>query len=269
MTLPRERSDTAMLTNDIYIKRFPVGPEARITFEGTSNRRPSWSSDGTHVLFISNRGSGAEAVWSKWADGSGTAMLLTHEERQVFEAEWTKDGQWLVYRTDDERGAVGRGDILAVRSGDDSPRPLVATDAEETSPTVSWDSRWLAYASDESGRKEIYVRPFPNVDGGKWLVSTNGGTEPAWARSGSEPFYRDGAGSMVAVTVATSGTSFEVLERRALFDARQYLPDDDHRFYDVTPDGQRFIMVSLGTGGAPGELVMVSNFTEVLRGVGR
>jgi len=265
VTLPRQETYTGGVASDIYVKRFPVGPGARITFDGTSNRRPSWSPDGTQLLFISNRDGDGDRVWSKRVDGGGAATLVAEEGRQIYEAEWTPDGEWLVYRTDDDPGAVGLGDILAIHIGDSTPRPLVATGAEETSPTVSWDSHWLAYVSDQTGRKEVYVRPFPNVDGGTWLISTNGGTEPAWARSGRELFYRDGAGNMVAVTVATTGASFEMLDRRALFDARHYLPDDDHRYYDVTPDGERFIMISLGAAGAPGDLVMVSHFDEELR----
>ena len=268
MTLPREGGDAREPNDDIYVKRFPVGPALRLTFEGTSNRRPSWSSNGTRLLFISNRGGAGDNVWTKRADGGGQASLVADARRSIFEVESTRDGRWLIYRTDDERPEMGRGDIVAIRVGGDTvPVPLVATAAEETSPTVSWDSRWLAYASDETGRKEIYVRRFPDTADGKWLVSTGGGTEPAWARSGRELFYRDGTGNMVVAKVAPGRQSFEVLERRVLFDARRYIGDDDHRFYDVTPDGQQFIMISFGTAGAPGDLVMVSNFHEVLRRV--
>jgi serine/threonine-protein kinase len=178
---------------DIYVKRLPAGPAARVTFGGASNRRPTWSPDGARLLFISDRG-GRDAVWSQRADGVGTATPMVQSDIAIFEALWSPDGRWLVYRTDDDAGA-GRGDIYGIRPGTDTtPVPLVATPAEETGPAISYDSHWLAYAADETGRKEIYVRPFPNTDGGKWLVSTNGGTEPAWARSGRELFYRDGSG---------------------------------------------------------------------------
>ena len=93
------------------------------------------------------------------------------------------------------------------------PVTFVATTAEETGPSLSHDGRWLAYAADETGRKEIYVRPFPNTEDGKWLVSTNGGIEPAWAHSGRELFYRDGSGNVVAVTFTSTGTTFEVRQR--------------------------------------------------------
>ena len=269
MSLPGE-ADEAVFSGDVYVKRLPTGPAARITFEGFSNRRPSWSPDGTELVFLSNRGGAGDNVWMKRADGGGTATLLVDRERQIFEAEWSRDGQWLVYRTEDDLDDEGRGDILGIRTvGDTTHVPLVATPAEETGPAISWDSRWLAYASDETGRKEIYVRPFPNTEDGKWLVSTNGGSEVAWARSGRELFYRDGVGNMVAATVSAGQNSFEVLDRRILFDATPFLGQDDHRFYDVSPDGERFVMISFGAAGAAGDLILVSNFHEVLRGVGK
>jgi serine/threonine-protein kinase len=254
------------LAGDVHVKRLPTGPAARITFEGSSNRRPSWSSDGNRLVFISDRAGAGDDVWMKRADGSGAATLLVDRERQIFEAEWTRDGQWLVYRTDDDEGGEGRGDILAVRTdGDTTDVPLAATPAEETGPAVSWDGKWLAYASDETGRKEIYVRPFPNTGDGKWLVSTNGGSEAAWARSGRELFYRDAAGNMVAATVSARAGSFEVLDRQILFNAGSYVQNDDHRYYDVSPDGERFLMVDYGAAGGAGDLIMVTNFDEVVR----
>ncbi|MBE0594887.1 MAG: PD40 domain-containing protein, partial [Gemmatimonadales bacterium] len=257
--------ETGNVAQDIYVKRLPDGPAARITFEGTSNRRPTWSPDGTRLLFISNRGGKGDAVWAQRADGVGAATLLVEGDRAIFEAEWTPDGQWIVYRTDDDAGA-GRGDILAIRPGTDTvPVTLVATPAEETGPAVSHDGHWLAYAADETGRKEIYVRPFPNTDDGKWLVSTNGGTEPAWAHSGRELFYRDGSGNMVAVSFTASGTTFEVRERRVMFPAQTYWANDDHRWYDVAPDDRRFILIDPGFSVASANLVRVGNLHSALR----
>jgi serine/threonine-protein kinase len=249
---------------DLYVKRLPSGPAARLTFGGGSNRRPTWSPDGTRLLFISDR-TGRDAVWSQRADGVGTATTVVQAEMSIFEALWSPDGKWLVYRTDDDAGA-GRGDIFGIRlQGDTTPVPFVATPAEETGPAISHDSRWLAYAADETGRKEIYVRPFPNTDDGKWLVSSNGGSEPAWSRSGRELFYRDGGGNLIAVSFAVSGGSFDVVEQTPLFGAQTYWAQDDHRWYDVTPDGQRFIMIDPGFAGGSTNLVKVTGLHSELR----
>jgi len=257
--------DNGSVAQDVYVKRLPTGPAARITFEGTSNRRPTWSPDGTRLLFISNRNGGKDAVWTQRADGVGSATLVASGDRAIFEALWSPDGKWLVYRTDDDAGA-GRGDIIGVRTDGDTTRvPLVATPAEETGPAISPDSRWLAYAAAETGRKEIYVRPFPNTEDGKWIVSTNGGTEPAWAHSGRELFYRDGAGNMVAVSFRAVGAVFEVLGQQVLFPAQTYWSNDDHRWYDVAPDDQRFIMIDPGFGIGSINLVKVTGLYSELR----
>jgi len=251
---------------DIYVKRLPTGPAARVTFDGTSNRRPTWSPDGTRLLFISNRGGSGDAVWSQRADGVGSATQMVRTDIAVFEAFWSPDGKWIVYRTDDDAGA-GRGDIMAVRTdGDTTPVALVATPAEETGPSVSNDGRWLAYAADETGRKEIYVRPFPNTDDGKWLVSTSGGTEPAWAHSNRELFYRDGSGNIVSVSFRSAGGTFEVLGQQVLFGAQAYWSNDDHRWYDVAPDDKRFIMIDPGFGAGSINLVKVTGLYAELEG---
>jgi serine/threonine-protein kinase len=248
---------------DIYVKRLPAGPAARVTFGGGSSRRPTWSPDGARLLFISDRG-GRDGVWSLRADGVGAPTLVVQADVAIFEALWSPDGQWIVYRTDDDAGA-GRGDIYGIRQvGDTMPVPLVVSPAEETGPAISHDGRWLAYAADETGRKEIYVRPFPNTDEGKWLVSSNGGTEPAWARSGRELFYRDGRGNLVAVSFRGSGGGFDVIEQQVLFGAQAYWAQDDHRWYDVTSDGQRFIMIDPGFAGGSTNLVKVTGLASEL-----
>ena len=129
---------------------------------------------------------------------------------------------------------------------------------------LSPDERWLAYVSDESGRREVYVRPFPNVDEARWLVSAGGGTEPLWSHSGRELFYRSGNNDMVAVEIL-AGQTFSRGELRVLFSMRDYPSVPNHPNYDVGPDDQRFIMIRLEEGDVESDIVMVVNWFEELK----
>ncbi len=177
------------------------------------------------------------------------------------EIRYSDDGEWIVYRD----GGGPTSDLHALRVGADSaPVELVAEDHQETEPALSPDSRWLAYVSNETGRSEVYVRPFPNTAEGKWQVSTDGGTEPAWAHSGRELFYKNGRDELVRVEVLR-GATFVTGDQQVLFSAREYLSSLFHRMYDVTPDDQRFVMLRNLGGEDAGELIVVENFFEELK----
>lgn len=251
----------------IFVKRLPDGPASKLTFEGSVNIRPTWSPDGSEILWASNR-TDTMTIWRKRADGSQGASKLLTEDRPVWEAFWSRDGEWLIFRTDDL--APGSGDILARRtSGDTSVVELVATPFEETSPALSPDGRWLAYASTESGVKQIYVRPFPDVSQARWQVSVNGGWEPLWANGGTELFFRDGEGMKVA-SVATTPT-FSVEAVRPLFSLSDaYLWNDDSRYYAVSPDDRQFLLVRYVQipeleDFKAGSLVLMENWYSELR----
>jgi serine/threonine-protein kinase len=247
---------------DIWIKRLNGGPLSRLTYEGTNNLRPSWSRDGRDVLFISNR-SGSLALYRQRADGSAPAQRIASDPRGLGEGFESRDGQSLVLRSADEVCC----DILAMRIGVDSvPKPLVATSFRERSPSLSPDGKWLAYASDETGRFEVFVRPFPDAQSAKWQVSTDGGSSPHWSAQGNELFYVDGATGMQSVHVTTRPT-FGILSKERLFAASGYYVSPWAQAYDVTPDGQRFLMLRVGsaTGAAAVSLVLVENFLTELR----
>ncbi|MEJ2206625.1 MAG: protein kinase, partial [Gemmatimonadota bacterium] len=253
--------------SNIFVKRLPDGPPIKVTFTDEASRRPTWHPDGTTILFVAPGPSGHDALWQVRADGAGSAQLVLERERAIFEGLWSPDGEWLVYRTDDE-GTPDRGDIMAIRPGVDSvPTPIAATAAEETGPALSPDGRWIAFASNEQGgRKEVFVRPFPNVDDGRWQISTNGGTEPAWSPDGSEIFFWSGLAQleMGAAQVETTGgfalQSVETLFRPTV----TYRANDDSRWYDVHPDGDRFLMVRRAYGAEDQPLVLVENFFELV-----
>ena len=139
------------------------------------------------------------------------------------------------------------------------PVRLLETPADEVSPAVSPDSRWIAYASNESGRYEIYVRPFPGM-GARYPVSLQGGTEPLWSPLSNELFYRSGP-ALVAAEVRAA-TTFEVLRRTTLFSNGDYAADPTHQGYDVTPDGRHFVMVR-NVGGASRLTVTLHAFANL------
>ena len=254
---------TSSDSSHVWVKQLDRGPSLRLTFEGSLNRYPSWTHDGGFLTFYSNRAGGWD-LWTKRADGSEPAVLELDRERDIADARWSPDGEWLVYRI--SRFDAGSPDILALRPGQDTaPVTLVGTEFTEQAPTLSPDGRWLAYTSNETGRAEIYVVPFPNASDARWPVSTSGGSEPVWSRSGRELFYRNGQGDMVAVEVETEPT-FSPGRSTVLFSAVEFGRNvNNHPMYDVTPDGERFIMIRQGGGDVRGSLILVQNFFEELK----
>ena len=246
---------------NIWVKQLDAGPLSRLTFDGSAYFRPEWTPDGRDVLFLSDR-EGVPALYRKRADGSGPPKLVGRESRELAEGFISADGRWVVLRT--TLGTSGNGDIIGVRLGDSTPTPLIATEFTEISPALSPDGRWLAYVSTESGTAEVYVRPFPNVNQARWQVSRNGGTEPRWAHSGRELFYRNRNAELVAQEVTTS-PAFAVGQQRVLFSALSYVAVTTHRAYDVSPDDQRFLMIRTQGAEGGGDLIVVLNWFEDLR----
>jgi len=248
----------------IWIKQLDRGPFTRLSFGGF-DRRPVWSPDGRTVAFIRDT-LGTSLVAARYADGSRPDTVLARLSQMVQEVEWSRDGRWLVLRTDN--GGKGAGDLIGVRtSGDTTPVVLVGSPFTELNPAVSPDGRWLAYASNESGRNEVYVRPFPNTSDGRWQASTSGGLQPRWSPDGRELYFLDPASRFIAATVSTS-QGFAITDLHSLFDASRLISDPVHQSYDVTPDGRAFIFaVPAGqdtTSRAP-KLVRVDNWFRDLR----
>jgi tRNA A-37 threonylcarbamoyl transferase component Bud32 len=247
---------------EVWVKQLDRGPSLKLTFEGTASAYPTWTPDGQNITYQSNV-SGVQDIRTKRSDGSAQAVLQLHTNRDLAEPLWSRDGKWLVVRSSTTN--AGRGDILAMRPGTDSALlPLVATKFRELSPTLSPDGKWMAYMSDESGRDEIYVVPFPNVASAKWPISTQGGEEPLWSHSGHEIFYRDGAGNLVSLAVHTSPT-FSAGATTTLFPARAYAANNARREYDVSADDKRFIFIRAVGGAVADKLIVVENWFEELK----
>ena len=214
---------------------------SRMTPSGERSFRPSWTPDGSRVLFVSDRGSGAlRRIYSLARDGGDSTRLVVSRARLVQEVSWPSAGEWMAFREGWSDGATNR-DLYAMRHGDTTARVVVATTADESNPTVSPDGRWLAYTSDASGRTEVYLTPFPG-GGAKLQLSANGGRSPVWSRDGRELFYRDIKGMLIATSITTSGAN-PIGASRALFDASRYYFDYGARSFDVSADG-RFLFVT-------------------------
>jgi Tol biopolymer transport system component len=155
----------------------------------------------------------------------------------------------------------GNGDILGFRMGDTTSVTLVASAATEFFPSLSPDGRWLAYASNESGNPEIYVRPFPETGTARWQVSTTGGGQPLWSRSGRELFYINGKGEMMSAEVRT-GATFAVGEQRVLFSTAPYLVGTGIHTYSLSPDDKRFLMLQEGESIQQSELVLAEHWVQ-------
>jgi serine/threonine-protein kinase len=255
---------------DIWIKELPRGPLSRLTFDEARDWMPRWTPDGQQVSFVSDRGGNLD-VWIKRADGTGEAQLVYDLDRTLAEHQWSPDGRWLLMRTGGTGGVQGGRDVLGLRPGADTvPVPLLTASFDESAMHMSPDGRWLAYQSNETGNDEIFVRPFPDVESGKWQVSTGGGLSPLWAHSGRELFYISPQREMMVAEVETI-PSFRVGERTLLFELEpQYFQGDRSTQYDVTLDDETFLMGRrYGEDDAPNELIVVENwFAELEARVG-
>jgi serine/threonine protein kinase/Tol biopolymer transport system component len=234
---PDGRQIAVSSDGQIWLYDFSRQTLSRFTFEGNMNNRPVWTPDGKRIAFYSDKEGPWNIFW-QLADGSGGLERLISSENLTVPVSFSPDGQTLAFH--DVNPTTGN-DVWVLRMGDRKAHPFLQTRFNEANPRFSPDGRWLAYVSDESGRYEIYVQPYPGP-GGKWQLSTEGGTEPAWNPNGRELFYRSG-NRILAVDVATE-PGFSAHTPRVLFQgdyvqATALLPNN----YDVSPEGERFLML--------------------------
>ncbi|HEV2521582.1 MAG TPA: protein kinase [Candidatus Acidoferrales bacterium] len=258
-----------------WLYDLPRDTLTRFTFEGNTNLNPVWTPDGKRIAFLSNKEGPLNPFW-QLADGSGGLERLNTSDYNQSPNSWSPDGQLLAFI---ELNPTTGYDIWVLRMGDPPLRsgqassagsgqgrkaqPFLRTPFNEGAARFSPDGRWLAYISDESGRYEIYVQPYPGP-GGKWQISTEGGTEPVWNPNGRELFYRS-AEKMMAVDIATQ-PSFAAGKPRMLFEGPYVLTGATVPNYDVSPDGQRFLMLKPAEKprAAPTQINVVLNWFEEL-----
>jgi hypothetical protein len=252
---------------DLWSYDLERGTRLRLTTSG-NNRRTVWSSDGTQIAYYSNRagtvaplppeGSADQDLYVIPSTGGEPKLLLARPGPQYPDA-WSADGRFIVFE-DGESGNGARRDLWVLPLGG-SPSPLVVTPFNEHGAVLSPDDEWFAFVSDESGRSEVYVQPFQRP-GAKIPISTNGGLQPVWARSGRELFYREGDWLM-RVAIQTSPLAVSVPGRLFELPVSTYNLDQNFADYDVAPDG-RFIAIRADTSDRNDDIVIVLNWVEEL-----
>ncbi len=233
---------------DIWLLETARGVLSRFTVDADVDNCPVWSPDGSRLVFESHR-KGVPGLYQKLASGVGPEEPLLSSSEHPSPTDWSRDGRFILYRTLNPKTRYDLWVLpVSPQAGDRKPFAFVNTSFEEREGQFSPDGRWVAYQSNESGRFEVYVQPFPGP-GGKWQVSTEGGAQPRWRGDGRELFYirLDGKLMAVPVTPAAAGQAFEAGSPVALFETRIVggailaVGPLKHQ-YAVAPDGQRFLI---------------------------
>ncbi len=251
--------------NDIWIWDLARKTLQRLTTDPGKNRQPAWTPDGTRVAFSAER-DGVESVYWQAFDGSGTMERLSSGTDPQFPGAFSPGGTEMIFMTP----SAPPYDLGLITLGPPrTSRMLLHSVASENNGEISPDGHWLAYDSDESGRSEVYVRPFPNIEAARRQVSTGGGTRPLWSTTGRELFYYVGPDTIMAVPVRLGSEAILGTPQPAVKGAYA-VPVNTGRHYDVSRDGQRFLLLkdaSQPDGRQPlvAEIHVVLNWLEELK----
>jgi serine/threonine protein kinase/Tol biopolymer transport system component len=248
------------------------GTLSPVTVDGESDHA-MFTPDGTRIVFRARVAGGEGNLYWKAADGSGVAEPLPTSGHSQTPSSWSPDGTMLAFMEEGESKGFFQFDIWVLSMNDRKTRPVLHTAANEITPEFSPDGRWLAYVSNESGRHEVYVQPYPGP-GERHLISTNGGVQPAWSGNGGELFYVQGGGfdpgggatALMSVSV-TTGPAFQAGRPEKMFENTALLTPWG-RSYDVSPDGRRFLLTvteEATTNLAPAQMIFVQHWFEELK----
>jgi serine/threonine-protein kinase len=232
---------------------------SRLTFAGDYNAAPTWTPDGRFVTYVSLR-QGVRAV-RRWRPTAAARFPAVRLDRDIHYAESSRDGRWLVV-------SVGGSsdDVLALRVGQDTlPQPVLSESFDEFFPALSPDGRWLAYVSNESGRSEVYLRPFPDTRLGKWQLTTDGGVEPLWSSNGRELFFRSlDRSAILSVDLGRGPAAATPRVVARLPASDDFEGNPRNRLFAASASG-RFLMIQRANAtDVSGDMVVVLNwFTEL------
>jgi Tol biopolymer transport system component len=255
------RVDNRTSSISLWLIDLARGTPSRFTFEKTIDFSPIWSPDGSRIAFSTLR-DGPPHLYQKVSSSAGNdeALLKTPIAKMTYD--WSRDGRYIIYGVADPKTSW---DLWSLPLDDTSKTvPFLQTNSDERRAKFSPNGRWIAYESNESGTNEVYVRPFP-VTPGKWQVSTTGGEQPRWRRDGKELFYLSSDHKLMSVEVNTDASTFEHRTPTALFGTRVGGLDTVGGIYDVTADGQRFILNNLVAEATYTPITVVLNWTADLK----
>ena len=246
-------------TSDVWIVNSGRGLRTRATLNGSDDFYAVWSPEGTEIAFSSRR-KGNLDLYRKPVSGADREEVLLDDAMDKTATSWSSDGKFVLYSIDDPR--TGPDVWVLPMTGDRKPFAFLATAADERFARFSPDGRWVAYSSSESGRTEVYVTPFPGP-GGKQLISSTGGRFPRWRSDSKELFYQSADNRLMVAAVTVSGGGVEVGAVQSLFELRA--PEGLARdFYDVTSDGQRFMLV-IPDETTANPLTLVNNWPTLVK----
>ena len=258
---------------DIWIYDLAREQLSRLTTDPGDDLAPTWTPDGRRVVFSSTRGGTVPNLYWQAADGSDEATRLADAPFVQFATSWHPSGRFLAFRQIHPQ--TGSDVMILPLEGNDTtgwkpgtPTPLLNSRFEERMPEFSPDGRWLAYVSNESGRFEVYVRPFPGP-GSKWSISVNGSSgtfAAAWSRTRNELLFESPDAHIMAAAYASANDSFRV-EKPRLWSERAHQFRPRWGSFDLHTDGQRVVMAPIPEGPTTPQdtLVLVSNFFDEIR----
>jgi eukaryotic-like serine/threonine-protein kinase len=229
---------------DVWVYEWARDTLTRLTFDPSPNEKPVWTPDGLRIAFASNRGKGLLNLYLQRADGTGEVQRLTESSNTQLPSSFHPSGKYLAFFESTPQNSF---DLMILPiDGDEKtgwkpgkPSVFLATPAGEQEPMFSPDGRWIAYISNESGRYEVFVRPFPGP-GGKWQISTGGGFEAAWSRTRHELFYRAPDQRIMVVSYTVEGDSFKA-DKPRLWSEQPIVALPRLRQFDLHPDGERLV----------------------------
>jgi len=254
--------DTRSGNSDLWIYDIGRGIKTRFTFDPSFESSPVWSPDGMRIAYAANR-TGRFQMFAKASSGVGAEEAMVGEpDADARPLSWSPDGRYIAFTRRQVKGPT-RGDIwILPLFGDRKPFPFLQSEFEEAIANFSPDGRFIAYVSNESSRNEVYVAPFPGA-GGKWQVSTAGGSAPRWRRDGRELFYMAPDYRIMSAEVNTKGSRLEIGAVRPLFQTRSL--QGPGATYDASADGKRFLVVSESEQAISEPITLVVNWTAALR----